>query len=1687
MASEKKYEILETIYDGDHSTIYRTRHDKSGKEVILKQSKNPANAGLYNEYNLLLDQEEDSSEIEITELAKVPVLMRPFYNGKSLRQEIDSKNYGLVFFFNVCFKIIEELQKIHSKKIIHKDLSPENILVNLSEDKVHIIDFEFGTRQQFQNTNYKGLSVIEGNLAYISPEQTGRMNRGVDYRSDYYSLGVIFYEVLCGKKPFEHLSAQELIHCHIAMVPPSLTAVDGQIPAMLAAVINKLMAKNAEERYQSLTGLLIDLEHCKKEWIRTGTVADFELRKGDLPVRLNVTQKLVGRKAETEKIFSLFEEAASGKKILLGLRGLSGLGKTMLVRETARLLTAGKGAYITGKFDSLQRNVPYYGWSQALDQLAELLLTESEEDIALCRRLLNETMQGLEADILAIAPRWKAILVDVPVLPQLNPKEQQSRVRFAVSLFFQSILKITKPLLLFIDDWQWADDASIELLRSISGDGSLRTLFMVMSYRHNEANSTHPFVRVLNDIETNQQEVLADHNLIVDFLELIPLTADDTNEILSETFSIAKTDTKELGDLIYAKTQGNPFFINQLLDHLYGKKYIWLNAADNTWKWNIAGIRELAVNENIATVIIDKIKNNSPQNLEVLTYASCLGNDFSLASLHFITQIPEPDLHNQLWEAIRENIIEPVDSDYKFVPGFYEKNKTRIKFRFTHDRIQQALYSLTEPAQREELHFKAAEFIITNPAEIENVFITANHLASCGNLLQNSKHRKESAEILLEAGQWAFSSGAYESSYVFLSLFEKIAEQEGEINISNYSLLIQSAYLNKKEDKVREYTDKAFGMAKGKIERSGIYEAVLKGSIAMNQLNEAIATARKAFQELGFTIPRKQAGKFQVVWAAIKTQITFPSKKIKEITRFPKMTDEVGIALMQLIYNALEAFFFVERNTYPLLIFKMINLSNKLGNTPESIIGYGSYGLILAGVMHKPEAGYSAGKEAMKLFETFDAPQLVSAAGFVDTTMISHWKESLVSFEKECLTYYEKGLNTGNLEYAAWNLYTHSNSVFFRGGKISEIVEMFESYEKFYVRHRQLNAYGASLVIKNTLNKLLDPGYVSLLDDQEEQQLFNVESKANNTVFLFVYNFMKIFTGAWHNQYADVLKNVLQNQKDIENTASLYWQPYFRALKTVIYINCAFENALDYKKIKKEIKSDRKKIAAANTLFEGNVGWILDLMDAEMESFEKRVVNHQLYSQASDKAKKYGFHFPALLIELMRIQKMKYLKLNGAYDYFSAIKANLSYFEMHSVIYAWETKYPELKEQKKSNNRGAQNSDTFTADQFDARTIIKTTEILSGEIVLDKLIDKMMQFAMENAGARYGCFMIKKDNRYELVSQKFADEQEKNKGRPNGIPVSIFNYVNHTGEPLILDAASDTAPYNNDPDVLAAAEKSVMCVPIIHQNASIGMLYLANQLSKSVFTEERVGLLKMLAGQMGVSLQNAILYENMEKLVEKRTEQLAQQMLKTDSLLLNILPQEVATELKEHGKATPRYYRDATVLFCDIVNFTRRAEKLTAEELIEELDLCFKAFDGIIARHGIEKIKTIGDAYLCVGGIPTESSDHALNAVRASIEIQQWMQDTFTERAKTNKDFFKLRIGIHSGPVVAGVVGSSKFAYDIWGDTVNTASRLEQNGEGGKINISESVYAAVHTQIPCIYRGEIEAKNKGMLKMYFVA
>jgi len=1473
MSINDQFEIIETIHTSDKSVVYRAKDKFHDKEVIIKRGKN-LDSSTYNEYNLLKENSLSDALIELTEHDSLPALMRDYYPGKSLKQIVGSGNAGLKFFFEYAPKLLDALDEIHQKEIIHKDISSDNIIVNQEGHEVHIIDFGLSTKQQVHTKSFELPSSVEGNINYVSPEQTGRMNRVIDYRSDYYSLGIVFYEMLAGERPFNKTDLLELLHCHIAVAPTPLNQVNSEVSEMLANIVGKLCAKNAEDRYQSIVGIKADIEECKLQSANGGVVSSFELGRADMPLRLNVSQKLVGRDAEAEHIFKLHDEVAKGNKVLLEISGSSGVGKTKLINELSKPLTHSKGLYLSGKFDSVQRNVPYSAWSQAFDSMADMLLSEGSDYLAAAKTVFTSKMRGLESDIIGLSEKWAHIFVDVKPLPLVDPQEQLNRIRYAIGLFLDSIANFSKPVFLFLDDWQWADEASIELLKSIAKDQSLKSLFIALAYRDNEVDSTHPFFRALEEIKEVQQSTLKDDNLLLEKISLKALGIDETIEIISSTFDCTAEAGRDLAKATYDCTKGNPFFINQYLEFLYSKSLISLDRDDYTWKWDLDGVNAIDLTENIASIILEKIKDIDAETTEVLGAASCLGGEFNLKTLSHIVGKSTIETHTLIWKAVQENLLIPLEKDYKFVPEFYEKSKTDLAFKFSHDKIQHSVFSIVSDKEAEELSFKAAEFELSQADLIQNDFNIAAHIIAAGASIKSSKLIDKACELLDNSGQKAFASAAYDAAFTYLKLRKELSSS---MNRAQYGLLIKVSYLSKNHLDAETFTSEALLSVTDTVERAELYESILKGLIAVGKQQESVNTARIAFAELGFKLPKKAAKTGQIITAAVKTGMVLPNKKIPEIGNFPLMKEPQGLVLMKLLFTASVSFFFVEKSTYPLLIFKMVQLSKKKGNAPESIIGYGAYGLILAGILNKPEAGYDIGQEAMSLMEKFDVPHLNATAGFVDATFIQHWKRPIHEFENDCLSHYEKGVVSGNLEYAAWNLYSHESFLFFRGGKISKMASTMADYENYYLTHNRQDPYKLSYSNKLGIDKLNAGGTIELEDTKEERAMYMAEKEANNTTFLFGYNKMKMFLALLHDRSSEVVENAQENYDVIDDLASVYWQPYSRAISTAVLVNSYLEGKIELKRFQKQFKKDKKKLAIASKLYDGNVGWIIKFIEAELDAAKSKTVNHAYYDQAKKAALDNKFFFPAILIDLMRIQKMNYFNESGIKNYWVELKEFLHGYELDSVIDVWENKLPELKTETVTSSDLSYSKGAITSEDLDVQTLLKTTQTLSSEIVLSSLIDKLLAFSMENVGATSGCFLVKKGEEYSVAAEKHVDAVGSKKFKESGIPKSVFNFVDQGKETLILEDALSTSPFNRDQAIINNKEKSILCLPILLQNETLGMLYLTNDLSTGIFTEERTSLLKMIAGQIGVSLQNAINYADLEGKVEERTAQINEQ------------------------------------------------------------------------------------------------------------------------------------------------------------------------------------------------------------------
>ncbi|MBU1822589.1 MAG: AAA family ATPase, partial [Bacteroidetes bacterium] len=919
------------IYDTESTSVYKGYLEDTEEEVIIKIPKGSDYSGIYNEYNLLYQENLPGKALAIEHIQTKPALVRTYLPGSTLKSFIENGQFGVSFFFEYALEITRQLLAIHECSIIHKDISPYNIILNPATRQAFIIDFEFSTKTRSSSASLFEHFSLLGNVYYISPEQTGRMNRNIDYRTDYYSLGIVFYEMLTGQLPFQSNDVLELVHCHIARNLPRMTACDPSLPDMLLRIVDKLTAKNAEERYQSLSGLLVDLLQCRQSWLANQAIPHFEVGRQDFAAYPQISQKIVGRAEEVAKILDLFDQAAGGKKVCLTVGGLSGVGKSALISETAKPLTRHRGIILRGKFDSLQKNIPYYGWIQAFDQFADLILTQSAEELTAWRQRFADRLLNLDPILVQLVPKLAKLFGQSTELTPLSGLELKNRLHYAIGLFLQILASKDHPLVLFLDDWQWADEDSIRLLETIRKNPFLGHVLLVAAYRSNEVHPAHPFYSLTL---TNEPENEADslNSLVHDHIELHPLPQRAILEVLTNSLPGAGEDLEELARITFTKTQGNPFFVSQFLTLLRDRNLLWMNTENHCWQWDIESIYKLSLADNVVEIILTKIKALPEETLRALITAAAAGNVISLTMCATILHKKTSELHRTLWPAIQNNCIIPVRSDYKYVPNLYENEKADVLFRFAHDRIQQALYEELSTQHKEALHFEMGQIMLSTRQDTHRVFEAANHLLRSARLIMGSDRREEILETLQGAGQKAYQSAAFDTSFQYLALWESLVATPTAEDLPVYRMLIETAHLSNRVSQSATYETRALGLCGRQEERSHIHEVMIRSYTASGNMHQVGDITHRALKELGVSIPR-QAAKWQVIYQAIRSRFVLKDAKIATIQEWPAMTDSRYIWAVRLLNVSLPAYYLAKFETYPLLIFKLVDLNTRFGIT----------------------------------------------------------------------------------------------------------------------------------------------------------------------------------------------------------------------------------------------------------------------------------------------------------------------------------------------------------------------------------------------------------------------------------------------------------------------------------------------------------------------------------------------------------------------------------------------------------------------------------------------------------------------------------------------------------------------------------------------------------------------------------
>ena len=1524
------YKIVEQIYARSKTVVYRALREIDGQSVIIKS--------LRTDYPSLKDIAQIRQEYEMVKNLDIPGVVKPLgletysngialiledFGGISLERAIaaSDKKIELTRFLPIAIQLAETLGQLHQNNIIHKDIKPDNIVINLETNSVKIIDFGIATRLAKETYKISNPNLLKGTLAYISPEQTGRMNRYIDYRTDFYSLGVTFYEMLTGTLPFTAQDPMELVHCHIAKIPTPPDKIDPEIPPVVSEIVMKLLAKTAEDRYQSGWGIKADLETCLNHWLATGNIENFPLGTQEISEKFQITQKLYGRETEVARLLDTFDRVSKGTTETILVAGYSGIGKSVLVNEIQKPIVGLRGYFISGKFDQFKRNIPYSSVIQAFQELMRQLLTESAEKLQFWKAKLLAALGQNGQLIIDVIPELELIIDKQPDVPVLGPTESQNRFNLVFKQFIHVFTKKEHPLVVFLDDLQWADAASLKLIQLLMTDPDSKYLFLIGAYRDNEVSATHPLMLTLNEIKpvVEQNDQIA--NKVINTINLKPLCLSSVSQLVADALhenpGCPRKQVVELAELLLEKTGGNPFFLKQLLKSLYQENLLSFNMRSRVWQWDIKQLKEMGITDNVVELMLGKIQKLDLQTQNILKLAACIGNRFDLNTLSIVNEKSLQETTSDLWKALDSGLILPLSDSYKiplaFQPEELEKwnrlvasdrtspipnSQFPIIYKFLHDRVQQAAYEIIPDEQKKQVHLQIGRLVLKNtkPQEIEeNIFEIVNQLNIGAELITTQSERDELAKLNLIAGQKAKASTAYDAAIRYLSaglelLAEDSWETEYDLTLNLHVEAVEAQYLNANFEAANQLSEVVVTKAREILDTIKVYELKIVFYACQLQMKEAVDISLKVLEMLGIS------------WR--KTPLEF---RVEDLIDLPEMTDPYKLAAMRILINTATAAYSGKPEIFPHIMFTMVDLSITYGNCPASAFGYGVYGVLLCTDLGDTEKGYKLGKFALKLLEKYNAKQLKSVIYEVFNAHMRHWKEPLRETIEPLLEGIKIGLETGATDYVCWNATVYCSNILFMGEHLESVAQKQILYVDMMARFRhEITLNPARVWLQMVLNLMGDSPNKYALEGKIFNESDSLQSfvELNHRYALHSLYSAKLILHYLYKDYANAVINGKMAQEysnGVTGLVNLAVQNFYYSLALLAQYSslCEAEQAQYLNQVAANQETLQRWAFHAPQNFQHKY----NLVEAEKARvLGQTLVAMELYDRAIQGAKEQQYtQEEALANELAGEFYLSLGREKIAKTYLTAAYYGYTAWGAKAKIQDLESRYSQLIVQNYdpeiTHNKSITKTTTFGASGvLDFRTAIKASQALSCEIDLAKLLNKLIKIAIENAGAQTGLLILEQNGQLLIEAAGAIDKDEVvvRQSIPvetsDMVPLSAINYVARTKENVVLNNANTEGIFTTDPYITSKQSKSILCTPIVNQGKFIGLLYLENNLTAGAFTPERLEVLNILSSQIAISLENALLLENLT---------LAKQQLEDYSHTLELKVEERTQELKE--------------------------------------------------------------------------------------------------------------------------------------------------------------------------------------------
>ncbi|MEG4278318.1 serine/threonine-protein kinase PknK, partial [Microcoleus sp. MON1_C1] len=1046
------YEITNQIHEANNSLVYRGLRKQDNQRVILKFLKQdypmPASLVRYKqEYEITrnLNLESLPKTYSLERYHNSLVIIFEDSGGKSLKLWLADQKLTLEEFLSTAIKITRALGDIHQHKIIHKDINPSNIIINSATGLVQIIDFGISTVLTRENPTLKNPNVLEGTLSYISPEQTGRMNRAIDYRTDFYSLGVTFYEMLTGQLPCDYNDAMELVHCHIAKqaVPPH--EINPEIPKAVSDIVVKLLEKTAEKRYQSAWGILADLEECLEQLQAKGTIVDFAIAQKDITDKFQIPQKLYGREREIETLLAAFERVSNGTTEIMLVSGYSGIGKSALVQEVYKPITKARGYFIAGKFDQFQRNIPYSALVKAFQSLVKQLLTESEIQLNSWKEQLLAAFGDNGQIIIDVIPDIELIVGKQPPVQELGATEAQNRFNLVFQKFIRIFGSVEHPLVIFLDDLQWADSATLKLLQVMMADEETKYLFLMGAYRDNEVSPTHPLIMTLEGLQ--KQEVT------INQITLTPLDIGHIANLIADTVRRDRGAVMPLAELVVGKTQGNPFFVNQFLRTLYEENLLNFNLLQRSWDWNISQIEAVGITDNVVELMVGKLRKMPDSTQEILQLAACVGNSFDLNTLSVVHEKSPAETFQKLLPAIQDGLILATSELGVTEEEIVQSHLVITTYKFLHDRVQQAAYALIEESSKKTVHLQIGRLLWqnTSPEKLaEDIFAIVDHLNLAIELISDESERIAIARLNLMAGQKAKAATAHTAATEYLQaglrlLVDSSWDTQYNLTLDLHTEAAEAAYLSGDFEGMQTLTNSVLQQPISLLDKVKVYEIQMQAYAAQQKSPEAISTGLQVLKQLGVEFPQ-EPNLSDIGQAFSETASILSGKRIEDLIELTQMTDPHQLAIIRILLSIWSSAYIALPSLVPLIVTKQVNLSVQHGNAAVSPFVYGLYGCLLSGVVGDIEQGYQFGQLAINLLSKLNTKEISAKTKSTVNAFIKPWKEHVRNVIEGFRANFSNALETGDLEFAGYIAMQYCVHSYWVGKQLTVVEQEMVSY-----------------------------------------------------------------------------------------------------------------------------------------------------------------------------------------------------------------------------------------------------------------------------------------------------------------------------------------------------------------------------------------------------------------------------------------------------------------------------------------------------------------------------------------------------------------------------------------------------------------------------------------------------------------